>query len=290
MATLRDIKRRIGSVQNTQQITSAMRMVSAAKLNRAQNNAKAAQPYAEALRKMVVTLAGGMGGDDHPLFQVREEGGTLVLAFFSDRGLCGGFNTNLVKALSKALDTNDQFKDAELGVFGRVGADYFRRHGYNVTGYYTQMPEAERRVKVKEVVDEAVQRFTSGELRQVFLAYNHFQNPMTQTPTIIPLLPIIPPETVEGSGEASVDEREPLFEPDRDTILDQLLPSYLVNQGTNAHLNTEAGEHGARMVAMEGATKNAKDMISKLTLQYNRLRQAAITKELIEIINGAQSL
>jgi len=290
MATLRDIKRRITSVSNTQQITNAMKMISAAKLNRAQQAAQQAQPYAAKLRQMVTAMAQGLTGEDHPLFETREGGKTVVVLFTSDRGLCGGFNNNLNRMLMAALRDTGAYPEPELIVYGRTGNDFFRRRQATISRAIVQKREAERRETLREVFDSIVSRFQEGEVGRVFLAYNHFQNPITQVPQLAQLLPVRPPEITEGDEGEVVDEREVLFEPSRTDILNSLLPRYIENQGLMAHLNTEAGEHGARMVAMDGATKNAREMISSLTLQYNRLRQAAITRELIEIISGAESL
>ena len=288
MATLKDIKRRITSVTNTQQITNAMKMISAAKLTRAQTAAKEAQPYAAKLRAMVTAMAAGMTGEDHPLFEVREGGKSAVILFTSDRGLCGGFNSNLNRMVNASREGGAFGAESELVVFGRKGNDFFRRRNTPIVRAVVQLREAERRAVIPEVMEELVGRFLAGEVNRVFLAYNHYDNPIRQVPGILPLLPVVAPEAEEGAE--AVDEREALFEPDRGAILDSLLPRYLENQVFTAHLNTEAGEHGARMVAMEGATKNAGEMIDNLTLTYNRLRQAAITRELIEIVSGAEAL
>lgn len=297
MATLRDIKRRIGSVTNTRQITSAMKMVSTAKLARAQNAVRAAQPFSEELRRMVINISKGMTGDDHPLFQVNEQGKTLVVVFTSDRGLCGAFNTALCRTVETALSTGESdSSDSEIIAIGRVGNDYFRNRGYNISKALVHAKGTERTQAIQEIISGITTRFLAGEIKRVVLAYNHFLNPMTQEPRLIDLLPIVPPEEPAGKDagkdteEEAPDEREMLFEPSKQKILDVLLPKYLENQCFTALLNTEAGEHGARMVAMDGATRNAGDMINALTLQYNRVRQAAITRELIEIVNGAQAL
>jgi len=288
MATLRDIRRRIGSVRNTQQITNAMKMVSAAKLNRAQNAVRAAQPYAALLRQMVTTLSNGLTEEDHPLFARPGSDKTAVVLFTSDRGLCGGFNSGLNKALYAHLRRGDLGPAPELVVFGRTGNDFFRRRGTPIRRAIVGRREAEKPSLIAEVLSELVEAFRAEDVGRVVMVYNHFENPIRQVPTFAQLIPIVPPEAVEGEGPQ--DDREPLFEPGRTEILAGLLPRYLENQGFLAHLNTEAGEHGARMVAMEGATRNAGEMIASLTLQYNRARQAAITKELIEIVSGAEAL
>jgi F-type H+-transporting ATPase subunit gamma len=287
MATLRDIRRRITSVKNTRQITSAMRMVSAAKLNRAQLAVRRAQPYADHLMAAVRNLSYGLTGEDHPFFTVAENGKTLVLLFTSDRGLCGGFNSNLNKFLLRHLADEARFPRAELIVIGRVGNDYFKRRGVSIGEAVVQARDVEKAQKIRAVCGDMPERFLTGEVGRVYLAYNRFVNPMRQDPTLVQLLPTTAPPERRGSAYES---RETLFEPSRAQVLREMLPRYLENQLFQALLNTDAGEHGARMVAMEGATKNAGKMIDSLTLQYNRARQAGITKELIEIVNGAQSL
>ena len=286
MATLRDIRRRIDSVRNTMQITNAMKMVSTAKLNRAQTAVRAAQPYAEQLRAMVTSIAGGLTGEDHPLFAQSESTKTLVVLFTSDRGLCGAFNAGLNKHLLRQL-VGGEITDPEMIVLGRQGNGFFRRRGYNISRAVLNVVDAERTATVREIVDEVRQRFMDGEVGRVMLAYNHFNSAISQDPRVVQLLPIVPPS--DGAAAAE-DTRETIFEPSRAGVLDQLLPNYLANQCFLAQLNTDAGEQGARMVAMDGATRNAGEMIKRLTLQMNKARQAAITKELIEIVNGAQAL
>jgi F-type H+-transporting ATPase subunit gamma len=289
MATLRDIRRRIGSVRNTMQITNAMKMVSTAKLNRAQTAVRAAQPYAEVLRSMVTSIAGGLTGEDHPLFAQREGGKTLVVLFTSDRGLCGAFNAGLNKRLLRDLMTGGRMAEPELVIFGRQGHEFFRRRGFAIRKAIVHAVEAEKAASIREVLGELRQVFMVGEAGRVFLAYNHYNSPINQEPRVVQLLPVAPP-AAEQAAQPERDHRETLFEPSRAAVLDVLLPNYLENQCFLAHLNTEAGEHGARMVAMDGATRNAGEMIKRLTLQMNKARQAAITKELIEIVNGAQAL
>jgi F-type H+-transporting ATPase subunit gamma len=292
MATLRDIRRRIGSVRNTMQITNAMKMVSTAKLNRAQLAVRAAQPYAEALRQIVTSISGGLTADDHPLFARREQGKSLVVLYTSDRGLCGAFNAGLNKHLLRELMSGGRLPEPELIVFGRQGHEFFRRRGYPIGKAIVHAVEAEKVARIREVVTQVRDRFLSGEAARVVLVYNHFNSPINQEARIVQLLPI-EPSAAEAGGEPAAAgrvRRETLFEPSRAAVLDQLLPNYLENQCFLAHLNTEAGEHGARMVAMDGATRNAGEMIKRLTLQMNKARQAAITKELIEIVNGAAAL
>ena len=285
MAILRDIRRRITSVRNTRQITSAMKMVSAAKLNRAQNAVRVAQPYSDRLLRMVSALHASQAGEEHPLFTERDGGKSLVLLFTTDRGLCGNFNNNLCRYLLPRL-SGGALRDPELIVFGRKGNDFFKRRGFAIGKAQMFLHSSEYPDAIGEVMADVMERFLAGEVGRVFLAYNLFHSPIRQQPEFRQLVPIPPLDEEEGA----LDKREMLFEPSREEILDYLLPAFLRNQTLVAHLNSEAGEHGARMVAMEGATKNAGEMIARLTLTYNRARQAAITKELIEIVNAAQAL
>lgn len=289
MATLRDIRRRVTSVGNTRQITSAMKMVSTAKLARAQNAARAAQPYAEVLRSMVTSIAGGLSGEDHPLLQTREGGKSVVVLFTSDRGLCGGFNTALNKTLLARLVGGGDMPEPELVIFGRTGNDFFRRRRFTISKAVLNAREAERRDEIRAVIESLSARFTAGEIGRVVLAFNRYHNPISQEPTLLPLLPVAPPAQSGAEAEPG-DQRETIFEPSLAAVLDSLLPRYLESQLLQALLSTEAGEHGARMVAMDGATRNAGEMIKRLTLEMNKARQASITKELIEIVNGAQAL
>ncbi|MCZ6534262.1 MAG: ATP synthase F1 subunit gamma, partial [SAR324 cluster bacterium] len=224
MATLRDIKRRITSVTSTQKITNAMKMISAAKLNRAQLAVRAAQPYAEKLRQMVTTMAAGMSGDDHPFFEAREGSKTVVIHFTSDRGLCGGFNSNLNRMVNASRESGELGAEVELVLFGRKGNDFFRRRNVPIARALVQLRETERRGMIREVREDLVARFLTGEISRVMLAYNHYYNPIRQLPVILPLLPVTAPQGEQG---AALDDREILFEPDRGAILDTLLPANL---------------------------------------------------------------
>jgi F-type H+-transporting ATPase subunit gamma len=285
MAILRDIKRRIGSVRNTRQITGAMRMVSAAKLHRAQTAVRQARPYANALLQVVTNLSRGMTGDDHPFFQERQAGKSVVVLFTSDRGLCAGFNSNLNKMLLREM-RDGKAPDPELICFGRMGNDFFKRRGAAISRGVLYARPVEKETAIGEIIASVTERYLAGQVGTLFVAFNHYHNPVRQDPTLYQVIPL-PQPPPERRATFRVDT---VFEPSRQEILSVMLNRYLQNQLLQAHLNTEAGEHGARMAAMEGATKNAGKMIDSLTLQYNRARQASITKELIEIVNGAQSL
>jgi len=289
MASLKDIRKRINSVKRTQKTTSAMKMVSAAKLRRSENAIREATPYANKLKSVVSSLSTRFGGKDQDtgfglLFQNSGGKRTGVILITSDRGLCGGFNSNLSKALALQL-ADEEVECAEFVILGRKGNEFFKRSAHNILANHTGTSPGEQLVLVRDIVSEFTRRFEAGELDQVILAYNHYVSVIAQVPVIEQLLPITtPPET------EIADERDIIFEPSPQDILETLLKKYVQNQVYVSWLDTIAGEHAARMTSMDAATKNAGEMIEKLQLHYNRSRQAAITRELIEIISGAESL
>ena len=288
MASLKDIRKRIDSVKRTQKTTSAMKMVSAAKLRRAEEHIREATPYAQKLKSIVSSLSTRFESEEQDtgfgsLFRNSSGKRTGVILVTSDRGLCGGFNSNLSKALLQQL-INEGVECAEFAIFGRKGNDFFKRTPHKILVNHSGTPPDQHLNLVNEVVGDFTQRFENGELDQVLLAYNHFVSVISQIPVIEPLLPIKPIE------KETVDKREILFEPSPEEILQTLLKKYVQNQVYVSWLDTIAGEHAARMTSMDAATKNAGEIIDKLQLHYNRTRQAAITGELIEIISGAESL
>ena len=288
MASLKDIRKRIDSVKRTKKTTNAMKMVSAAKLRRSEDNIREATPYAVKLKSVVSSLSTRFDGveEDTGIGRLFHNSGgkrTGVILVTSDRGLCGGFNANRSKALASQL-TEEGVDCAEFVILGRKGNEFFKRTNHSIIDNHTGTAPDEQLGLVRDIVSEFTQRFESGELDQVILAYNHFISVISQEPVIEQLLPIKPPEA------ASADEREVLFEPSPEEILETLLKKYVQNQVYVSWLDTIAGEHAARMTSMDAATKNAGEMIEKLQLHYNRSRQAAITSELIEIISGAESL
>ena len=288
MASLKDIRKRIDSVKRTQKTTSAMKMVSAAKLRRSENAIREATPYANKLKSVVSSLSTRFGGKDQDtgfglLFQNSGGKRTGVILITSDRGLCGGFNSNLSKALARQL-ADEEVECAEFVILGRKGNEFFKRSAHNILANHTGTFPGEQLVLVRDIVSEFTSRFEAGDLDQVILAYNHYVSVIAQVPVIEQLLPITQPET------EIADERDIIFEPSPQDILETLLKKYVQNQVYVSWLDTIAGEHAARMISMDAATKNAGEMIEKLQLHYNRSRQAAITRELIEIISGAESL
>ena len=288
MASLKDIRKRIDSVKRTQKTTSAMKMVSAAKLRRSENSIREAKPYANKLKSVVSSLSTRFDGKDQDTgfgLLFKNSGGkrTGVILITSDRGLCGGFNSNLSKALARQL-ADEEVECADFVILGRKGNEFFKRSAHNILANHTGTPPGEQLVLVRDIVSKLTSRFEAGELDQVILAYNHYVSVIAQVPVIEQLLPIRAPEA------EITDERDIIFEPSPQDILETLLKKYVQNQVYVSWLDTIAGEHAARMTSMDAATKNAGEMIEKLQLHYNRSRQAAITRELIEIISGAESL
>jgi F-type H+-transporting ATPase subunit gamma len=284
MPSLKSLRKRITTVRSTQKITKAMKMVAAAKLRRAQEAAERVRPYAGKLVELLSAVAADLDPETvaHPLLARRDEQRIDVLVISSDRGLCGGYNANLLRRVEAFLRER---QGAEFGIsaIGRKGVDYFRRRGRPIVtqrlGILTT-PVAEL---AGGMVTELVERFTKGETDAVYLVYSRFRSAISQIPTVAPLLPVAPPE----GAAAPVDY---IFEPERPELLSLLLPRYVQVLVTQAILEAIASEHGARMTAMDNATKNASDMIDRLTLSMNRARQAGITKELMEIVSGAEAL
>ena len=286
MANLKDIQIRIVSVKGTQQITKAMKMVSASKMKRAEDRVRAARPYSDKLGAMVSNLAAGLEDGAHPLLEERKGGKAVVVFISSDKGLCGGLNSNLFKAWGRFLEEKrGQFDDVEMICIGKKANEFFGSRGGNIVESFKEVKDAQQEGIVTGLINTLVKRFEEGEINHLYVAYNEFKNVITQIPHITAVLPVETPELEEGA-----DEVEYLFEPSRAEILDTILPMYVVNKAFTSWLDNGACEHAARMTAMDSATNNASEMIDKLQLQYNRARQAAITTELSEIISGAESL
>jgi F-type H+-transporting ATPase subunit gamma len=299
--SLRDIRNRIGSVKSTRQITKAMKMVAAAKLRRAQDAVLKTRPYAQLLEQAVARVASRsseegkaaarelMAGElgVHPLLAQRAEKVAEIIVITSDRGLAGGFNSNIARRAQRFLtESGDRFQKLRLATIGRKGRDYFRARKIEIRKDYTGVHSDLRYEKAEEIATEYSRAFLEGEVDAVFLAYNEFKSAISQKPVVVQLFPIATAEAGETSGP-TVDFK---FEPSPEALAEQLLPRYVAMQVWRALLESAASEHGARMSAMESATKNAEEMIAALTLQYNRARQAYVTKELMEIVGGAEAL
>lgn len=285
MANLKDIKKRIGSLKNTSQITKAMKMVSAAKLRRAQEAIVAGRPYADKMQSVLSNLSAGVDSSANPLLEVREVTKVGVILFTSDRGLCGGFNGNLIKKMEKVAAGELAGKEVSYSFYGKKGKEYFKRRGVEAVIANNTAPAGKGYDLSLEMSSSVIDAYVSGDIDELYLIYGKFESAMTQTPVIEKLLPIV---SEEKSDDA--DSVDFLFEPDAVGLLERLIPKYVASQLYRAVLETAASEHGARMSAMDSASKNASEMIGDLTVQYNRVRQAAITTDLMDIINGAQAV
>ena len=286
MASLKSIKKRIVSVKNTRQITKAMKMVSAAKLRRAQENVVAARPYAQKMGEVLQSLAGNLEGNLHPLLEKREAKKLLLIVVTSDRGLCGGFNSNLCKAGERYIkEKQADFEQISIMTVGRKGYEFLKNR-HSVYKNFSNILSKPNYQTAAMLAQDVIEGFLAEEYDQVVMLFNSFRTVMTQDITFQQLLPIVPEEkaVVEEAGV------EFIYEPSVSDLLTEILPKNIEVQIFKAMLESVAGEHGARMTAMDSASKNASEMIGKLTLQYNRARQAAITTELMEIISGAESI
>ncbi|QDR82110.1 ATP synthase F1 subunit gamma [Sporomusa termitida] len=282
MASARDIRRRIKSVKNIQQITKAMKMVAAARLRRAQERAIASKPYTDKIKEVLTSVAANIRDASHPLLEVREVKQTAYLVLSADKGLAGAYSSNLMKEVLPQVRGRD---NAKLVTVGRKARDYFKRRGYTIDGEYTgftEKPSFQDAVMLAQLMAE---KFAAGEYDEIYLVYTHFYSPINQKPTTIKLLPLA------GIGEGDqTPQTEYLFEPSAAEVLGLLLPRYLETVIYGALLQAAASELGARMTAMGSATDNAQELISKLTLNYNKVRQATITREISEIVGGAEAL
>lgn len=302
MASLRDIRTRIASVKNTQQITRAMKMVAAAKLRKAQERIFTARPYAFKIHEMIGHLRAHLDPENHPLFEEREEvRSALLIVITSDRGLAGAFNSNLMKVTEEHIRAALSGLDLHVLAVGRKGHEHFAKRDYKLVGDFRGVFDDLQFPLAAEVIDRAVEGYTSGKWDRVEVAYNEFKNTISQNRVVEPLLPI-PTEAFETPvmeaseeyGQATHGESEEaidyLFEPSPEALLNRLIPEFLEYQLWRMVLESNAAEQGARMVAMDNATTNAGELLDELRLTYNQARQAAITTEIIEISSGAEAL
>jgi F-type H+-transporting ATPase subunit gamma len=288
MPSLKAIRRRITSVKNTQKITKAMKLVAAARLRKAQQRAQDLRPYARKVSEVLSNVAGAAGdlGDSSlSLLQEREAKSVLLLVLTSDRGLAGAYNANVQRAADRRIrelqDELGQDGKVVIATIGRKGRDYLRRRGLEITHDFTGAYEGGA-VRAGEIARMLINEFDEGQIDRVEVIFTEFKSAIQQKVTQEQLMPVKP--------SPGADSAEFIYEPDRGALLERLLPMYVETMLYRAMLESVASEHGARMTAMDNATKNAKEMIGSLTLQYNRARQAAITKELMEIIGGAEAL
>ncbi len=307
MASLRDIRRRIASVKNTRQITRAMKLVAGAKLRRATEAALAAKPYQDTLSRVLARVAGAASDSvEHPLLSVPDNStDVLVVLMTSDRGLCGGFNTQLCKRTLEEIEAlKSAGKTVKILGYGKKGIGFFEKRGYDVESCATDISPADYPELSRALAERLVGGLQRDEFERVMLAYNEYRNAMSQPPQFQQLLPMsIDTDAGQGksgpAGEAeammeklgaAMPVAEYIYEPDGQLILDRLLPMALRGRIQQAFLEMQAGEQAARMTAMDNATRNAGEIIDSLTLEYNRARQAAITTELTEIVSGAEAL
>jgi F-type H+-transporting ATPase subunit gamma len=290
MPSLKVIRTRIASVKSTQKITRAMKLVSAARLRRAQDAIVAARPYASALGAAVSEIVARAGADAHPLMYARPQERVALLTLTSDRGLAGGFNANVFRAVARfQAEGRAGSSETSLFVVGRKGRDFFRRRRATIRHEWGGPTGETAAALAKELAHTVAQAFETGAVDAVHLVFNEFKSAIQQRTVVEQILPV-PAPSGGGDGAAAAGPIDFVYEPNRDDVIATLIPLFIESQIYRALLESVASEFGARMTAMESATTNARDMIGTLTLQYNRARQAAITKELMEIVGGAEAL
>jgi F-type H+-transporting ATPase subunit gamma len=290
MASLIDMRRRIRAVKSTQQITKAMKMVAASKLRRAQERVIATRPFAKEARRVLAGIASRVDQTQHPLLEKRPAsptGTTMLIAVTGDRGLCGSFNTNIIKAVGAFMREHPGRK-VKLGLVGRKGRDFFQRRGLPIRFTHVNLPKVIHFAEAEVVAAPAMEDFISGDVDSVFVIYNEFKSVIAQRVTIEQVLPMEPVETAEADSAFATTEY--LYEPSAQAIFDKLLPRMVEVQLLRALLESNAAFYAAQMTAMDAATRNSTEMIDSLTLTMNKIRQAAITREIIEVVSGAQAL
>jgi F-type H+-transporting ATPase subunit gamma len=289
MASLRDIRKRIKSVKNTRQITKAMKMVAAAKLRKAQEAVIAARPYANTVDAVMAQLLARAepGSVTHPLLTARTVKRIELVVVTSDRGLAGGFNANITRKALRFLNENAGKAEVSITTIGRKGNEFLRGRGFTVRKDYPQLLAKVSYEKAVDIANECAERFVSGQVDAVYVVYNEFASAVNQVPSLSQVLPLDPHSAAQSTKAQGGDF---LYEPNSNQVLSKLVPQSISVKILKSLLESVAAEHAARMTAMENATKNAGEMISSLTLYYNRSRQALITKELMEIVSGAEAL
>lgn len=288
MASMRDIKRRKSSIQSTQQITKAMKLVSTVKLQRTKQRAEQSKTYFEAMYKTVTSMLSKTGGLNHPYLKASTSEKKAVIVITSNRGLAGGYNSNVTKLITKG-----EFKKEDLVLYtiGKKGNETFRRLGYNIAWDNTEMIEEPRYDDAMKLSKEILTGFSNGEFGEIYLAYTAFKNTISHEPTIIKLLPYEVDENEENNDEQENDDNVLMnFEPHDEEALNMIIPKYVTSLIFGGMVEAAASENGARMQAMDSATSNAEEMISSLSLMYNRARQGSITQELTEIVAGANAI
>ena len=283
MASMRSIKRRKGSIESTQQITKAMKLVSTVKLQRAKGRAEKSKSYFECMYATVKSVLAKSGNINHPYLQAGDSTKKAVIVITSNRGLAGGYNSNVIKLITKG-----DFSKADTALYtvGIKGKDYFSHHGYEVVKDYSDLIEEPAYADAMRISEDLLKAFSDGEVGEIYLAYTAFKNTVSHVPTLLKLLPVDTYE-LEDAGE---DKALMNFEQDEEEAFNLLIPKYVTSLIYGSMVEAVASENGARMQAMDSATSNAEEMIDKLSLQYNRARQGSITQELTEIIAGAEAI
>ena len=286
MPNLKDIKRRIDSVKNTQKITKAMKLVAAAKLRKAQEAVEASRPYSDRMLQIMKGIAMRASPEAHPLLTRRTVQNVVIVVYSGDKGLCGPFNSSVLKTTQKLIAHNEG-KNISLVLMGKKARDFFKRRPVKVLDTIVDVARKDPYSVAERVAGISINAYSEGTADVVYIVYNKFKNVVVQIPQAVPLLPV-ETRTAEEEGEHALADYE--YEPGAEEIMDEILRRYVMSQLHQALLESQASENGARMTAMDAATKNAKEMIDDLTLEYNKARQAAITKELIEVVSGADAL
>ena len=285
MASMRDIKRRKSSVQSTQQITKAMKLVSTVKLQKARGRAEQTDPYFKHMYATVTSILGRSGNIDRPYLKAKEDGKKAIILITSNRGLAGGYNSNVVK-----LVTGGEIPKEDIAIYnvGNKGLEAMNSRGYEVKADYSEVIEAPTYADAKCICDDLLKDYAAGEISEIYLAYTHFKNTVSYIPTMMQLLPVV----MDGNEESKKPADNVLmnYEPGEEETLSMIIPKYITSLIYGALVESVASENGARMTAMDSATSNAEEIISDLTLKYNRARQGSITQELTEIVAGAEAI
>ncbi len=286
MASMRDIKRRKGSIQSTQQITKAMKLVSTVKLQKARNRAEQTNPYFNYMYQTVTSMLAKSGNIDHPYLRKGESAKQAVVVITSNRGLAGGYNSNVVKLVTGSEELVKE--NLEIYAIGNKGRDALERKGYTIRETASDVIESPSYEDAATLCKKVLDAYVSGEIGEIYLAYTHFKNTVSHEPTLIKLLPVeFDEEEIEKAADSNVLMN---YEPNEEEALDMIIPKYVTSLFYGALVEAVASENGARMQAMDSATSNADELISDLTLKYNRARQGSITQELTEIIAGASAI
>lgn len=285
MASMKDIKRRRDSIQSTGQITKAMKLVSTVKLQKAKGKAESTKPYSDLMYETICNMLARSGNINHKYLQAGESSKKAIITITANRGLAGGYNTNITKLITESGIPKE---DIDIIAIGTKGKDYLARRGYNITEDDSEVINAPLYIDARDICDRLLERFAAGEIGEIYLAYTSFKNTVVHEPKLIKLLPVS--IDTEGVNSESKDTTPMNYEPAEDEALNLIIPKYVCSLIYGALIEAVASENGARMQAMDNATSNADEMISDLSLKYNRARQASITQELTEIIAGANAI